>query len=119
MWDWLNINAGAVGIMLAAIPIFWAIVEYVRKARSERIQQRFLNYHHLVADIVGRENVDVLFLDRQLAAIYELQSYPEYTSPTLKILEGLLERARGEPVRYSRLILQINETISALKGRMI
>ena len=117
-WEMLNSNSGAIGLFLASLPFLWAAIEYVRKARSERIQTRFENYHRLVAELVDGPEDHPLRLDRQLAIVFELQNYPEYREPTLRILEHLRIVGETDVLKFRNLIAQIDDTIAALsKGR--
>jgi hypothetical protein len=117
LWSWLNNNSGAIGIFVASLPFLWGAMEYVRKARSERIQNRFENYHRLIAELVDAPDDRPLRLDRQLAIVFELQNYPEYRQPTLRILEHLRVVGEKDVSKFKNLIAQIDDTVARLTKR--
>lgn len=116
-WAWLNNNSGAIGLFVASLPFLWAAVEYVRKARAERIQTRFENYHRLIAELVDAPEDRPLRLDRQLAIVFELQNYPEYRQPTIRILEHLRATGEKDVPKFRNLISQIDDTVGVLSKR--
>jgi len=113
-WQWLNDNAGALGIIFVAIPLAWAAWRYFVQKRREGRSERFNTYHSLIKQLVEPEDEGVpMRLDRQLAVVYELRRFPEYFEPSLRILEGLKENwsknvSPNDPKK--RLLMEMDDT---------
>jgi hypothetical protein len=92
MWRWLNDNAGSLSLILGILTIGWAVWRYLALKRQELRSERFTVYHTLIKQLVEQEEKDrPKMLDRQLAVVFELQRFPEYYEPSLRILKGLRE----------------------------
>ena len=120
-WDWLASNEGVVTITIAIISIFWSAYSYISIKKAEEKQRRFETYHRLVKDLVERDDPkEPMKLDRQLAVIFEMQNFPEYFSPSIKIVEGLRDSWQGiyGPIeKNNRLISQMDESLWFMKVR--
>ena len=53
LWSWLTENAAALGIVLAALPIIWAVIQFILIRRAEAKRIRFETYHSLVKQLSG------------------------------------------------------------------
>jgi hypothetical protein len=120
VWKFLNDNAGALGLLVVVLPLGWSVWEYLRLKRRDLRQETFQTYHNLIKLLVERENQDVpKMLDRQTAIVFELRNFKEYYPVSLRILSGLREdwKDYGPPEKRSRLLAEIDETISFIKLR--
>ncbi|SIN93229.1 hypothetical protein SAMN02745161_1253 [Halodesulfovibrio marinisediminis DSM 17456] len=80
---------GVVSAVLAAIPLLWLAFQYILQKRQEQKNRRFETYHALIKELVeGEDSKGPLFLDRQLAVVFELRRFVEYYEPSLRILRG-------------------------------
>lgn len=117
VWNWLNQNGAVLSLLIALVPLVWAAVSYVSLKRSENKQRRFENYHALIKQLVqGDDMIGAPYIDRQLAVVFELQRYPEYSPATLRVLTGFRESAESWHNRKAaqRLIEQIDESLKKL-----
>jgi hypothetical protein len=92
LWKWLTANGTALGVVIAAIPILWAVVQYIRIRRAEDRRVQFTTFHDLIQQLVEPEDPNkTMRLDRQIAVIFELRSrtFKRYYPVKLRILEGL------------------------------
>ncbi len=113
-WDWLGNNSGQLAILVAAIPIAWAAVRYLRLQRAVLKHRRFETYHELVKRLVQREDPNQpMMLDRQIAIVFELRNFKEYYPLTIRILAGLKNSWRdyGSEGERERLMNEIQYTI--------
>ena len=101
-WKWLNENAGAMGLLLAALPFLWAGWRYLSQKRQELRSQRFEVYHKLLKELVVGDSAGT-YLDRQIAIIFELRRFTEYHEVTLRILQGLRDTWGERPDAQNRL----------------
>lgn len=89
-FNWIGQNAAALGVLLAAGPVIWGIVQFILVRRAEEKKIRFQTYHSLIKQLVQREGAEQpKMLDRQIAVIFELRSFKHYFPVTLRILRGL------------------------------
>lgn len=119
LWQWLNENAGAIGVIVVVIPLTWSIWQYFSLKRKEQWAIRFNAYHSLIKQLVEPEEKDKApMLDRQLAVVYELRLFPEYFEPSLSILKGLRESWAGRHLQNgNRLLVEMDNTIFHIKRK--
>jgi hypothetical protein len=121
--DWFKSNAEWIGvivaILLVAIPLGITGWRYVEVRRSEERQRRFENYHGLIRRLVsGYPDEKVPMIDCQIAVVYELRNYEEYSEVSTRILEGLKqkwEKEHGSEDKMKGLLNEISITIQKLK----
>ena len=115
LWQWMNDNAGALGLIFIVIPLAWTIWQYLRLKRQELRAERFKTYHELVKQLVEQEEKGKpLMLDRQLAVVFELRRFPEYFEPSLRIIKGLRQgwsENDGSEDKKNRLLEEMDTTI--------
>ncbi len=122
LWKWLSDNNTALGVVIAALPILWAVVQYIRIKRAEDRRVEFTTFHDLIKQLVERENPDLpMRLDRQIAVIFELRerTFKRYYPVTLRIFEGLKHdwSDYGPEGKRSRLMQEIDLAIADLRRK--
>lgn len=121
VWVWMNTNAGALGLLVAGLPLIWAAWQYLWQKRQELRSQRFEAYHRLIKQLVEREKEDQpKMLDRQLAVVFELRRFHEYYEPSLRILKGLRDGWKGNygpQDKRIRLIDEMDATIGFIQSK--
>ena len=122
LWKWLSDNGTAIGVVLAAIPILWAVVQYIRIKRAEDRRIQFTTFHNLIKQLVEREDPNQpMRLDRQIAVIFELRArtFKRYYPVTLRILEGLKSDwgSYGPEDKRKRLMQELELAIAHLKKK--
>ena len=122
LWKWLTDNGTAIGVIIAAIPILWAVTQYIRIRRAEDRRVQFTTFHNLIKQLVEREDPNLpLRLDRQIAVIFELRTrtFKLYYPVTLRILEGLKDDwgSYGPEHKRNRLMQELDLAIAHLKKR--
>lgn len=118
---WISKNTPALGVLLAAGPVIWGIVQFILVRRAEEKKIRFETYHSLIKQLVERENPDQpLRLDRQTAVVYELRDFKHYFPVTLRILKGLREdwSDYGPKEKRDRLLGEIDLAIEYIKNKV-
>jgi hypothetical protein len=121
IWQWLSDNGTALGGIIAAIPIFWAIIQFIRIRRAEARRVQFTTYHDLIKQLVQPEDSDQgMKIDRQVAVIFELRRFEHYYPVTLRILQGLRAdwAAFGAVGPGARLINEIDLTIADIQKKV-
>lgn len=120
-WTLMNSNAGALGLLVAGVPLIWAAWQYLWQKRQELRSQRFETYHRLIKQLVEREKEEQpKMLDRQLAVVFELRRFHEYHEPSLRILKGLRDGWKdnyGPQDKRKRLIDEMDVTISYIQSK--
>jgi len=121
IWSWLVDNAAALGIVLGAVPIVWAVIQFILIRRAEAKRVRFETYHSLIKQLVERENPDQpMRLDRQIAVIYELQNFKHYFPVSLRILKGLRTdwANYGPAEKRARLMEELDLAIAYIQKKV-
>jgi hypothetical protein len=121
-WKWLNDNASAIGVLSGLIPLAWTIISYIHSKRQELKEKRFEAYHRLIKQLVEGDNPDLsVFIDRQIAIIFELANFKEYYPVTRRILIGLRKTwsEKTDTVSYSinRVIEEIDLTLKHIRTK--
>lgn len=112
--DWVTIGAAVV----TAIPVIWAAFQYILIKRAEEKDRNFRTYHRLIKELVqgdGVKSEDPVYLDRQVAVIYELRNFPTYYPVTLRILDKSMISWGLTKQRY--LLAESAHTVSFIKGK--
>jgi hypothetical protein len=105
---------GAVG---AAIAFTFSVVQFVIVRSRESRDREFEKYHALIEQLVSPGEKGVMFLDRQIAMLFELRHFPRYFECTQRILLGLRETWGGNE-KWSRLIQEIDLTLAYIKKKI-
>jgi len=123
LWKWLTDNGTALGVVIAAIPILWAVVQYIRIRRAEDRRVQFTTFHDLIKQLVEPQDPNqTMRLDRQIAVIFELRAriFKRYYPVTLRILEGLKNEWSNLPdfkTKGKRLMDELDLAITDLKQK--
>lgn len=103
-------------LIVAIIPLVWAVWKYFELKRKEQRSERFNTYHKLIKELVEQDEADrPKMLDRQLAIVFEIRRYKEYYEPSLRILEGL-RQSWGMNNKGNRLLDEMDATIAVIKS---
>jgi len=101
----------------AAISFVVGLVKYLDQRKREERTTRFKMFHDLMGPIVarGERPNEGLALSQQVAAVYELQHFKDYSYASVPILEHM--RARWEKDRETpQLLLRaIDDTLKVLR----
>ncbi|MGI4862313.1 MAG: hypothetical protein ACRYFZ_00205 [Janthinobacterium lividum] len=122
IWKWLNDNASAIGVLSGLIPLAWTIISYIHSKRQELKEKRFEAYHRLIKQLVEGDAPDSgIFIDRQIAIIFELINFKEYYPVTQRILIGLRktwsEKTTSASYSTDRVVEEIDLTLKQIKKR--
>ncbi len=121
LWNSINENAGALGIIFVVAPLVFTAWRYLAQKRKELRSERFNIYHRLIKQLVEPEDEKIpIKLDRQLAVVFELRRFPEYFEPSLLILKGLRQgwshnAQAGDP--RQRLWDEIDDTVARIEKK--
>lgn len=123
MWNWLNTNAGVISLILAVVltigPLIFSALRYINLRADELRFKKFEIYHRLIRQLVEPEpGSDAVYIDRQIATIYELRNFPEYYEVSVRILRGLKESWAGSPLALPRLLEEIDYAMLYMNGRL-
>lgn len=112
---WLSsgLTVGAVG---AAIAFVISVFQFLSVRKRESREQEFKHYHQLIEGLVSPDEKGSLFLDRQIAIVFELRHFPRYYECTQRILRGLKQSWAGQQ-EHSRLIGEIDLTLEYIKNK--
>jgi hypothetical protein len=122
VWNWLTSNSAALGVILAAAPILWAVIEFILIKKAEAKRFNFEAYHRLIKQLVEPEGSgQSIKLDRQVAIVFELRHFKRYYPVTRRILCGLKSDWSsgkcGSPDNLKRLLEEIDLTIEHISKK--
>src|SRR5207249_9495206 len=100
----------------AAISFVVGLVKYLDQRKREERTTRFKMFHDLMGPIVarGERPNEGLALSQQVAAVYELQHFKDYSYASVPILEDLRARWGTEKETPPLLLKAIDETLKSL-----
>lgn len=103
----------------AALSFVIGLIKWVDERNREREERHYESFHKMVCLASGvDESGRVLKMAQQVAAIYQLQRYKQYSYASVPVLQLLLFEMRGEQdPRLEHLTKAINETISKLSRK--
>ena len=103
------------GVILGIAYQAWTFLD---QRKRELRDKRFVIFHGLIRDLVEpTEGKTEIKLDRQVAIIFELRSFPEYGEVTGRILRAWrdhLSKLTGQEPQFARLITEIDLTMGYL-----
>ena len=121
LFQWITSNATALGVVVAAAPLLWAVVQFIITKRAENRRVRFETYHSLIKQLVERETPDApKMLDRQIAVVFELRNFKHYFPVTLRMLKGLREEwdDYGPEKKRNRLLEELDLAIAYMEKKI-
>ena len=113
-WVSSGVTVGAVG---SAIAFVVSVFQFLSMRKRESREREFDKYHALIERLVSPNKSGEVFLDRQIAVVFELRNFPRYFNCTQRILKGLREQW-GAQKSWSRLTEEIGLTLHYIERRM-
>ena len=103
----------------AAISFIVGLVKYLDQRKREERTTRFKTFHELMGPIVarGERSNEGLALSQQVAAVYELQHFKDYSYASVPILEDLRARWEKEKETPQLLLRAIDDTLQFLQQK--
>lgn len=101
-----------VTVLLVIIP--WA--SHLKNQKTILMQQDFINYHKIISELVSGRNNEV-FLDSQIACVYELSHFVAYKENSKRILRHLKNTWSTSPsnkLKNQSLLDEIDLTLKDL-----
>ena len=119
MLNWLTSNATALAILLAALTFVWPVVQFILVRRKEQRAHEFEAFHRLIKELVSPgSDTQFIWIDRQMAVLFELRHFPRYYEVTVRILNGLREKWSADPeFKWPRLIEELDLTVEYIRHR--
>src|SRR5438132_13145128 len=113
-WISSGLNVGALG---AAIVFVFSVFQFLSVRKRESRPKEFEQYHSLIEKLVTPSHREGIFLDQQIAVVFELRNFPRYFECTERILSGLrtLWSQTKEWPNYDRLIQELGLTLRYIK----
>lgn len=113
MLSWLTSNAAALGVLGAAITFVWSAIQFILVRRKEQQAHNFQAFHRLIKELVSPDDINkFIWIDRQMAVVFELRHFHRYYDVTFRILSGLPEKWCADPeFKWTRLIEEIDLTL--------
>lgn len=111
--SWLSANAVALGALGTAGTFVWSVLQFAFVRRREQRAHEFEAYHRLIRELVSPDGTNgSMWIDRQIAAIFELRHFPRYFEVTKRILVGLREKWSIDPAStWARLLHEVDLTL--------
>ena len=115
----LTSNAAVLSILGAAVTFGWSIIQFILTRRKDQQAREFETYHRLIRELVAPDpDTKELWLDRQIAIVFELRHFPRYYEVTMRILGGLQEKWQSDPEsKWPRLINEVDLTVTYIQKR--
>src|SRR5258706_11025371 len=116
-WLWGHgVSVTGVG---AAVAFVFSVYQFLSVRKRESRQKEFDQYHSLVEKLVSpRQGQSQVFLDQQIALVFELRNFPRYFELTGRILTGLRNSwlGRQDWKNYDRLIQELGLTLQYIQN---
>jgi hypothetical protein len=108
-------GVGATGVG-TAIAFVFSVFQFLSVRKRESREREFEKYHWLIEHLVSPGEKGALFLDRQIAIVFELRHFPRYYECTERIFSGL-QQSWGNDKNTERLIQEIDLTLKHIEAR--
>ncbi len=111
-----------IALLVVLIPLAAMVVQlwqYIDQKKVELRDKRFEYFHRLIRELVEPStDQKMMYLDRQIAVVFELRNFPEYAEVSERILIGLRDTWSKNPESLQRMITEIDLTLAYLRERM-
>lgn len=108
-------------LILSATPLIvllFGIYKYFDTRKREQDLKEFENYHKLIKELVEPNEKGTIFLDRQIAIVYELRNFPRYYALSKRIIEWLKEFwGKEKSDKNKRILHEMDLTIKFLNQK--
>ena len=111
-----EVHGTLLSVCWTAVLFIWSIWQFFDVRRRESENKEFRTYHRLIKELVQPEGDAGIFLDRQVAVVFELRHFKRYHELSLRILRSFKESC-GSNSKFERLIKEIELTIAYLERR--
>jgi hypothetical protein len=117
MFNWITSNVGGIGLLGAIATFAWPIIQFVLIRRREQRTSEFEVYHRLIKELVSPNSNDGgMWIDRQIAVVFELRNLPRYCEVTDRILTGLQKKWTSDSnFVWSNLLEEIDLTLKYIR----
>lgn len=102
--------------LVALVTFGWAVIQFLLTRSRESRHRQFDMYHRLIKDLVQGDGPDT-YVDRQIAAVYELRSFKDYWPLSRRILLRLDASWRGNDRYHPAVQAEIATTLHAIRRR--
>jgi hypothetical protein len=119
MWGWLSSHGVSLTGVGAAVAFVFSVYQFLSVRKRESRQKEFDQYHSLIEKLVSpRQGQGQMFLDQQIAVVFELRNFPRYFELTERMLAGLHNSWLQTPgwVNYDRLIQELGLTLQYIRN---
>ena len=101
----------------AAISFIVGLIKYLDQRNREERTTRFKTFHELMGPIVapGERPNEGMALSQQVAAVYELQHFRDYSYASIPILEDMRARWGAEKETPQLLLRAIDDMLGVLR----
>jgi len=113
---WLFAHGLSVTGVGTAIAFVFSVFKFLSVRKRESQEREFNKYHLLIKRLVSPGERDIIFLDQQIAAVFELRHFPRYYECTERILSGL-QQSWLNIGGIERLIQEIGFTLAYIKKK--
>jgi hypothetical protein len=110
---WLSAHGVSAATASAAM---WSVYQFLSVRKRESREREFDKYHVLIDRLVSPDKEGHMFLDRQIATVFELRHFTRYYECTERILSGL-KSSWGGAGAHARLIQEIDLTLEHIRKK--
>ena len=117
MATWIASNLTTLGAAGAVVTFLWPVIQFVLTRKREQRAAEFEIYHRLIRELVAPDPASgSIWIDRQVAAVFELRHFPRYYEVTTRILEGLKEKWSSSPeFKWPGLLTEVDLTLAYIQ----
>jgi len=115
--SFLSTYGAGLGVLGAAVAFVWSVWQFFDVRRRDFKNREFETYHRLIKELVQPDKDLGIFLDRQIAIVFELRHFDRYREVSARLLKGLKELWGTDIPKHKRLLEEIDLTLNHLKVR--
>ena len=117
--EFIKVYGSQLSAIGAVVFFIFATYKYLTERSTTLFWKEFEVFHKLIKELVEPPSKDeTLFLDRQIAIVFELKNFKRYYPVSLRILQGIKESWSSLPSNYKRLIDEIDLTIQHIENNI-
>ena len=115
--SFLSTHGTGLGVLGAAVAFTWSVWKFFDVRQRDFKNREFETYHRLIKELVQPDKDVGIFLERQIAIVFELRHFERYSEVSVRLLKGLKELWGADVAKHKRVLEEIDLTLNHLEGR--
>lgn len=112
----ITAKSAAVSFLGAVTVFLWSAWQFLDVRRRDFKNREFEIYHRLIKELVQPDKDVGIFIDRQIAIVFELRRFERYSEVSVRMLKSLKELWSKDQTNNKHILEEIDLALGYLIG---